>query len=95
MNNKQIEQTVFFKKTGVQYITTKYKTREELVKHFDFKHCCVSYDFSKDKLYITREVYDLIKAKKLVQNSNRIPAEWRFEKFKERGWKHEPLDVTL
>ena len=95
MDNTQIEQTVFFEDSRMQYITTKYKTREELVNHFDFKHCCVSYDFTKDKLYITREVYDLIKSKKLVQNSDRIPAQWRFEKFQGRGWKHEPLDVMF
>lgn len=95
MENNQIEQTIFFELSQMQYITTKYKTREELVKHFDFKHCCVSYDFATDKLYITREVYDLIKSKKLVQNSDRIPAAWRFDKFQERGWKHEPLDVTF
>jgi hypothetical protein len=95
MDNDKIEQTIFFKHSKMQYITTKYKTREELINHFDFKHCCVSYDFATEKLYITREVYDLIKSKKLVQNSDRIPATWRFEKFRERGWKHEPLDVMF
>jgi len=95
MDNDKIERTIFFKDSRMQYITTKYKTREELVKHFDFKHCCVSYDITKDKLYITRETYDLIKSKKLVQNSDRIPATWRFNKFQERGWKHEPLDVMF
>ena len=95
MNNDKIERTIFFKHSRMQYITTKYKTREELISHFDFKHCCVSYDFATEKLYITREVYDLIKSKKLVQNSDRIPAQWRFEKFQERGWKHEPLDVMF
>ena len=95
MDNDKIEQTVFFQDSKFQYITTQYKTREELVKHFDFRHCCVSYSFATDKLYITREVYDLIKSKKLVQNSDRIPAQWRFEKFQGRGWKHEPLDVMF
>lgn len=95
MDNDKIERTIFFKHSRMQYITTKYKTREELIKHFDFKHCCVSYDITEDKLYITRETYDLIKSKKLVQNSNRIPATWRFKKFQERGWKHEPLDVMF
>ena len=95
MDNDKIERTIFFKDSRMQYITTKYKTREELINHFDFKHCCVSYDITKDKLYITRETYDLIKSKKLVQNSDRIPATWRFNKFQERGWKHEPLDVMF
>lgn len=95
MDNDKIERTIFFKDSRMQYITTKYKTREELINHFDFKHCCVSYDIATDKLYITREVYDLIKSKKLVQNSDRIPATWRFNKFQDRGWKHEPLDVMF
>jgi hypothetical protein len=95
MQNDKIEQTVFFQDSKFQYITTQYKTREELIGHFDFKHCCVSYSFATDKLYITREVYDLIKSKKLVQNGDRIPAGWRFDKFQERGWKHEPLDVMF
>jgi hypothetical protein len=89
MNNDQIEQTIFFKHSKFQYITTKYKTREELINHFDFRHCCVSYDFATDKLYITREVYDLIKSKRLVQNGIRRPALWRYEKFHHRGWKEE------
>lgn len=93
MDNDKIEETVFFKHNSVQYITTKYKSREELVNHFDFRHCCVSYDYVKDRLYMTREVYDLIKEKKLVQNSKRVPAQWRYEKFRERGWKIEPLSI--
>ena len=40
MENDKIEQTVFFQDSKFQYITTQYKTREELVKHFDFRHCC-------------------------------------------------------
>jgi hypothetical protein len=92
MENDKIEQTIFFKHSKMQYITTKYKTREELINHFDFKHCCVSYDFATDKLYITREVYDLIKNKRLLQNGIKRPAHWRFEKFYNRGWKE---DINL
>jgi hypothetical protein len=89
MNNDKIEATIFFKHSKMQYITTKYKTREELINHFDFRHCCVSYDFATDKLYITREVYDLIKNKRLLQNGIKRPALWRYEKFHNRGWKEE------
>jgi hypothetical protein len=88
MNNDKVEHTLFFHDTKIQYVTTKYKTREELVKHFDFRHCCVSYDFATDKLYITREVYDLIRNKILKKNTDKVPAMWRYEKFvNERGWK--------
>ena len=89
MDNDKIEQTIFYKDSKMQYITTKYKTREELVNHFDFRHCCVSYDFATDKLYITREVYDLIKNKILLQNGTRRPAVWRYDRFHSRGWKEE------
>lgn len=94
MQNDKIEKTVFVKNSRIQYINTKYKTREELIKHFDFKHCCVSYDPLNDKLFITREVYDLIKAKKLVHNSDKPPALWRYEKFHGRGWKSDPVIVA-
>jgi hypothetical protein len=94
MQNDKIEKTVFVQNSRIQYINTKYKTREELIKHFDFKHCCVSYDPLNDKLFITREVYDLIKAKKLVQNNDTAPAYWRYEKFWQRGWKSDIAIAT-
>lgn len=73
------------KKTKVQFIFTQYKTREELIDHFDFVHCKVSY--YKGKLFINRDTYNSIRDMKLVPNqSNRI-AQWRVEKFVSRGWK--------
>ena len=95
MDNDKIERTIFFKDSKMQYITTKYKNREELISHFDFKHCCVSYDFATEKLYITREVYDLIKNKMLAKNSEKDPARWRYSKFQERGWRMMPEEVIF
>jgi len=89
--NDQIEHTLYTPDGGIQYITTKYKTREELINHFDFKHCCVSYDYLKDKLYMTREAFDLIKSKTLVPNIKGTPALWRYEKFQKRGWKSDEI----
>jgi hypothetical protein len=94
MDNNQIEQTIFFQKSKFQYITTKYKTREELIDHFDFKHCRVSYDLMTEKLFISREVFDLIKSKTLEHNTDKPPAYWRYEKFWQRGWKSEIAIVT-
>lgn len=92
MKNDKIEKTVFFKREYIQYISSHYKNREELVNHFDFRHCCVSYDYSTDKLYISREVYDLIKSKTLVANDiRRNPELWRYEKFLGRGWKKQEI----
>lgn len=88
MDNSKIEQTIFFQKTKFQYITTKYKTREELIEHFDFKHCRVSYDLMTEKLFITRETMDLILKKELdPSRPDDLPKPWRYEKFRERGWR--------
>jgi len=94
MQNDKIEHTLYTPDGNIQYITTKYKTREELVNHFDFKHCCVSYDYLKDKLYMTRETFDLIKSKTLKHNTDKPPALWRYEKFRSRGWKSDPVVVA-
>jgi hypothetical protein len=88
MHNNKIEYTIFFQKSKFQYITTKYKTREELIEHFDFKHCRVSYDLMTEKLFITRETMDLILKKELdPSRPDDLPKPWRYEKFRERGWR--------
>jgi hypothetical protein len=88
MDNSKIEQTIFFQKSKFQYITTKYKTREELLEHFDFKHCRVSYDLMTEKLFITRETMDLILNKELdPSRPDDLPNPWRYDKFYNRGWK--------
>lgn len=70
-----------------QFIFTKYKTRQELIAHFDFLHACVSYVPHDDKLYITRSTYDSIMSKKLVPNPTApYPNTWRFDKFLNKGW---------
>lgn len=83
VNNDQITD-VFNELSGFQFILTKYKTREELIKHFDYSHCMVSFD--GDKLYISRETYDAIKNKHLIVNNNERIAEWRTAKFLARGF---------
>jgi hypothetical protein len=91
MKNDKIKGTLQDHRNKIQYIITQYDTREELVKHFDFKHCCVSYDYHNDKLYITRETFDLIKQKRLVPNPTAAnqPEMWRYNKFWNKGWKSE------
>jgi hypothetical protein len=88
-NNKgNITKVVLEKSTRVQYIVTKYKTREELISHFDCEHACVSYSPSDEKLFISRSTYDCMKNKVLKShNGNAIP-EWRVSKFiDKRGFK--------
>jgi hypothetical protein len=94
MNNDKIEKVVTFGSNAIQYISTKYKNRLELIEHFDFKHCCVSYDYKVDRLFITRETFDLIKSKTLEPNTDKAPAYWRYEKFWQRGWKSEIAIAT-
>lgn len=89
IRNDKIEKTVALGHNALQYISTKYKTRKELIDHFDFKHCCISYDYANNQLFITREVFDLIKSKTLRPNSDKVPEYWRYEKFHDRGWKSE------
>lgn len=73
------------KTVKVQYILTDYKTREELIGGFDFKHCTMNY-YDK-KLYVTEAAYDAAKNKKLIVNGNTEPAQWRIDKFKNSGYK--------
>jgi hypothetical protein len=88
MNNDRIKKTMFFKESKFQYILTDFKTREELISHFDFKHCRVSYDLMTEKLYITRETMDLILNKELdPSRPDDLPNPWRYDKFYNRGWK--------
>jgi len=87
--NDKIEKTVSLGRTALQYIYTKYNTRKELIDSFDFKHCCVSYDYANDKMFMSREVFNLIKSKTLRPNSDKAIELWRYEKFWQRGWKSE------
>lgn len=70
-----------------QWIFTRYKTRQELINHFDFAHTKVSYDPIADKLYLSLDTYRAIMNKHLIKNGNNIVASWRFDKFTKKGWK--------
>lgn len=89
MHNPNIVDVINNHKTEAQYILTKYKTREELLNHFDYKHCKVSYVPLEDKLYINRETYDCI-AKKILKVNNEQPAQqnqkYRLTNFLNKGW---------
>jgi len=90
MDNDSIEYTAFDTITKLQFITTKYPTRQKLVEHFDMLHCCVSYTPWDDKLYISRDVYETIMSKEIRSNQAGIMElvkPHRIEKMKQRGWK--------
>ena len=88
IDNDSIEYTAFDMITKLQFITTKYNTRKELVSHFDMLHCCVSYTPWDDKLYITRDVYDTIMKKEIRPKSGvmELVKPYRIDKMKQRGW---------
>jgi hypothetical protein len=97
MNNDRIKKTMFFEQSKCQYILTDFKTREELVDNFDFKHCRVSYDLMTEKLFITRETMDAIIDKTLIRHTDKPIPHWRYAKFQDRGWKavdDKKLDVV-
>lgn len=89
-NNKMIDKVYTEKETDTlfdyQHIFTKYYTRKALIESFDLAHATISYNIGEDKLYITRQAYDALKNKKLVRNDKVGVAEWRVQKFLDRGW---------
>ena len=90
MNNDKIEFTAFDMNNKLQFVTTSYTTRAELIAHLDMEHCCISYTPYNDKLYITREVFDVIKNTQIRSNQcgiMELVAPWRISKMEERGWK--------
>ena len=98
-HNPEIVDVINNNVTKAQYILTKYKTREELLAHFDYKHCKVSYVPHEDKLYINRETFDCIKTKTLKWNNKQLdnPQQiYRKNKFLNTGWVLEtPNEQTL
>jgi hypothetical protein len=90
MNNDKIEYTAFDMNNKLQFVTTSYTTRAELIAHFDMVHCCVSYTPYNDKLYITRDIFDVIKNTVIRSNQcgiMELVAPWRVEKMTRRGWR--------
>lgn len=86
MGNDKIIRTITNHKTKAQYILTKYKSRKELVNHFDMLHCCVSYDIISDTLYISKDTFDAIRKQKIIPNNGNKIADWRKVKMIKRGW---------
>jgi hypothetical protein len=79
MTNAKVSYTAFDTATQIQYIVSEYKTREELLDHFDLEHDCIS--FVENKLYISREAFDAMRTKTLKNHKGNKPADWRINKF--------------
>lgn len=69
----------------IQFVFTHHQTRADLIKDFDYIHCMTSYYLRR--LYITRQIYDAAVNKHLIVNNNKNVAEWRRNKFIQRGYK--------
>lgn len=89
LKNPMITKVASFSVTKRQFIFTKYKTRRELIDHFDMLHCCVSYDVKEDKLYISPAALEAIKHKAIKSNGKNKIAQWRLDKMLSRGWRAE------
>ena len=93
LKNNSIEYVVLDTQTQIQYIFVKYKTRKEIIDHFDAEHTAVSFDPFTDKLYISQSTYDCIKNKILKPHNNNKIFEWRRDKFIKKGFKLETVSV--
>ena len=93
LGNPMIEDVYVEKGSNVpiQFIFTKYRTREELIKHFDYKHCCISYDVLAQKLFVSPYNYACAKQKKLIVNNLTNIKPYREDKFLRKGFVKEAL----
>jgi hypothetical protein len=91
-NDSNIVAVFSDKHSELQYIFTKHKTRQDVIREFDFVHCMISYDScpsheKTDKLYLTREMFDAATKKILIPNKPKDKIkESRWKKFKDRGY---------
>lgn len=71
----------------IQYIFSKFETREDLLNDFDFKHTMISYVYGQG-IFTTYNSFKAAKEKRLIENRNRkLPIQqWRVEKFLNRGF---------
>lgn len=73
-------------KNGIQLITKHNGTPDEIRETFDFVHCKPYYHFGKDRLFISKEQFDLCHNKKLKINNRNSLTLWRQSKFEQRGY---------
>lgn len=71
--------------TNVQFILTKYKTREELIAHFDFAHCQMNYH--NGTVYVSPRTFNAIQSKELINNHDKVQT-WRVEKYQAKGYSY-------
>jgi hypothetical protein len=83
---KVITENATTMKNKIQFITRSCGEPEDVRESFDFVHCTPWYDVANNKLYISREQFDLCVGKKLkVKNANSLK-DYRTKKFIDRGY---------
>jgi hypothetical protein len=83
---KCITENAMTLKNGIQLITKHNGTPDEIREIFDFVHCKPYYHFGKDRLFISKEQFDLCHNKKLKINNRNSLTLWRQSKFEQRGY---------
>lgn len=78
----------------INLVSTTYKTRKELIDHFDMAQCQIHYALDhtdkKWKVFATRKTLDLIHNKQIAMSKTYVGAlkPWRVERYTSRGWTH-------
>jgi hypothetical protein len=85
-NDKCITENAMTLKNNIQLITKHNGTPDEIRETFDFVHCKPYYHFGHDRLFISKEQYDLCYNKKLKINNMKSLTTWRQSKFEQRGY---------
>jgi len=89
-NGKLITENAVTFKNKIQVITR--SLANDAREAFDYIHCMPYYNFQNSKMYLSRLQYNAILEKKLVINpkyANTEPPQFRFEKYKNRGWRYQ------
>ena len=87
LNNANIDQVIDDGQNKAQYIICDFPNREAVIDHFDAEHTCVSYEYPKDILHISPLTWHCIKNKILRAHKGNTIAQWRQDKFINKGFK--------
>lgn len=85
---KLITENAITLKSGVQIITKHYGYPEQIRATFDFAHCTPYFDSRDQKLYISKQQYDLNMNKILLVNNSSTFGIHRENKFIGKGWRY-------
>ena len=83
-----LSNTILNGNVKIQLITRHYGSVEDITSSFDFIHCCTSFKFDDNKLYISPKQYDCIVNKRLLINNHNSLTDKRIRKFTDRGYRY-------